>query len=141
MTNLIEMGEREYFAQLAKRTGMFIGRTTRGGATAFMAGDDQAARRHGGPSLDGWRDWLMTNHEVSGNLVREAQIRDLDPRVLGQRVRDTARLTIRHEVNRPAGLDVDQIGPVDTAFAHRVLVDANHSRDLPLGFRKGVDQP
>ncbi|WP_329537247.1 hypothetical protein OG568_53095 (plasmid) [Streptomyces sp. NBC_01450] len=77
MPNLIEMSEREYFAQFAKRTGMFIGRTTLSGATAFMAGYDQAARRHGGPGLDGWREWLMANHQVSGNLVWEAQIRQI----------------------------------------------------------------
>lgn len=45
---------------------------------------------------------------------------DLDPRVI---------------------LDVDQRGPVDTAFAHRVLVDANHTRDMRLGLRKSSDQP
>ncbi|MFF7127930.1 hypothetical protein [Streptomyces sp. NPDC008240] len=77
MTNLIEMSEREYFAQFAKRTGMFIGRTTLSGATAFIVGYDQAARRHGGPGLDGWREWLMANHQVGGNLVWEAQIRQI----------------------------------------------------------------
>ncbi|WP_258054607.1 hypothetical protein [Streptomyces sp. Ru71] len=39
------------------------------------------------------------------------------------------------------GLDVDQHGPVDTALAHRVLVDADHPRDLQLGFRESFDQP
>ncbi|MEU6556409.1 hypothetical protein ABZ915_40120 [Streptomyces sp. NPDC046915] len=77
MTNLMEMSEREYFAQFAKRTGMFIGPTTLSGVTAFVVGYDQAARRHGGPGLDGWREWLMANHQVSGNLVWEAQIRQI----------------------------------------------------------------
>lgn len=77
MTNLIDMSEREYLAQFAKRTGMFIGRTTLSGATAFMVGYDQAARRHGGAGLDGWSEWLMANHQVSGNLVWEAQIRQI----------------------------------------------------------------
>lgn len=71
------MSECEYFAQFAKRTGMFIGRATLSAATAFMAGYDQAARRHGGPGLDGWREWLMANHQVSDNLVWEAQIRQI----------------------------------------------------------------
>lgn len=77
MTNLIDMSEREYFAHFAKRTGMFIGRTSLTGVTAFMVGYDQAAQRHGGPGLDGWREWLMENFQVSGNLVWEAQIRQV----------------------------------------------------------------
>ncbi|CAM5561651.1 hypothetical protein BOQ63_007050 (plasmid) [Streptomyces viridifaciens] len=77
MTNLIDMNEREYFVQFAKRTGMFIGRTSLTGVTAFMVGYDQAAQRHGGPGLDGWREWLMANYPVSGNLVWEAQIRQV----------------------------------------------------------------
>ncbi|MFC9614059.1 hypothetical protein [Streptomyces sp. NPDC056938] len=77
VTNLIDMSEREYFSQFAKRTGMFIGRTSLIGATAFMVGYDQGAQRYGGPGLDGWRDWLMANYQVSGNLVWEAQIRQV----------------------------------------------------------------
>ncbi|MFE3248438.1 hypothetical protein [Streptomyces sp. NPDC059209] len=77
MTNLIDMSEREYFAHFAKRTGMFIGRTSLTGVTAFMVGYDQAAQRHGGPGLDGWREWLMEIFQVSGNLVWEAQIRQV----------------------------------------------------------------
>jgi hypothetical protein len=55
VTNLIDMSEREYFAQFSKRTGTFIGRMSLTGVTAFMVGYDQAARRRGGPVLDGWR--------------------------------------------------------------------------------------
>jgi hypothetical protein len=77
VTNLIDMSEREYFAQFAKRTGMFIGRTSLTGATAFMAGYDQAAQRHGGLGLKGWREWLMANYQVSANLVWEAQIQQV----------------------------------------------------------------
>jgi hypothetical protein len=77
VTNLIDMSEREYFAQFAKRTGMFIGRTSLTGVTAFLVGYDQAAQRHGGPGLDGWRDWLMANYQVSGNIIWEAQIREV----------------------------------------------------------------
>lgn len=50
---------------------------TLGGATAFLVGYDQAAQRHGGAGLSGWRDWLMANHQVSSNLVWEAQIREI----------------------------------------------------------------
>jgi hypothetical protein len=77
VTNLIDMSERGYFSQFAKRTGVFIGRTSLIGATAFMVGYDQAAQRYGGPGLDGWRGWLMANYQVSGNLVWEAQIRQV----------------------------------------------------------------
>ncbi|MFK0173560.1 hypothetical protein ACIQU5_32735 [Streptomyces sp. NPDC090306] len=77
MTNLINMSEREYFAQFAKRTGMFIGRTSLTGATAFMMGYDEAAQRYGGPGLTGWREWLMANHQVGTNLVWEAQVRQV----------------------------------------------------------------
>ncbi|MFJ6835548.1 hypothetical protein [Streptomyces sp. NPDC091209] len=71
------MSEREFFAQLAQRTSMFIAPTSLAGVTAFMVGYDLAARRHGGPGLGGWREWLMANYEVSGNLVWEAQVREI----------------------------------------------------------------
>lgn len=59
MKILVEMSEREYFANVAKRPGMFIGRSSFDGLTAYLEGYDQHARRHGGPGLDGWRDWLV----------------------------------------------------------------------------------
>lgn len=71
------MREREFFAQFAKRTGMYIGRPSLAGVTAFMVGYDQAAHRYAGPGLRGWREWLMAHHPVSGNLVWEAQIRQI----------------------------------------------------------------
>jgi hypothetical protein len=77
VTKLIDMSEREYFAQFAKRTGMFIGRTSLKGATAFIVGYDQAAQRYGGSGLNGWCEWLMANHQVSGNLVWQAQIQQI----------------------------------------------------------------
>lgn len=66
---------------------------------------------------------------------------NLDPRTFRQPGGDRARFTIRQQVNRPAGLDVDQNGPVDMALAHRVLVDAEHPRVLWLGNRESLDQP
>jgi len=46
VTNLINMSEREYFAQFAKRTGMFIGRTSLTGVTAFTVPVGKAAPSH-----------------------------------------------------------------------------------------------
>ncbi|GAA3656092.1 hypothetical protein GCM10022224_019050 [Nonomuraea antimicrobica] len=77
MTELTDMSERKYFNQFAKRTGMFIGRPSLKGVTAFLIGYDQAARRHGGPGLDGWREWLMARYQVGTNLVWEAQIQQI----------------------------------------------------------------
>ncbi|QWF85040.1 hypothetical protein HUW46_08493 [Amycolatopsis sp. CA-230715] len=68
------MSEREYFAQFAKRVGMFVGRTSFRAATDFMMGYDQAARRYGEPGLTGWREWLMANYEVGANLVWAGQV-------------------------------------------------------------------
>jgi hypothetical protein len=56
---------------------MYIGRTSLTGVTAFMVGYDQAAYRYGGPGLTGWSDWLMANHQVSGNLFWAAQIQQI----------------------------------------------------------------
>ncbi|SEC20103.1 hypothetical protein SAMN05216489_00140 [Streptomyces sp. 3213] len=71
---LTDLSEREYFVLFAKRTGMYIGDTSLRGTMAFLAGYEQAARRYGGPGLDGWREWLMAHHQVSSNLVWEAQV-------------------------------------------------------------------
>ncbi|MFF2392158.1 hypothetical protein [Nocardia sp. NPDC058114] len=54
--------EREYLLQFAARPGMFIGFTTVRGVTCFLNGYDYAARRSGGRGLDGFREWLLTNH-------------------------------------------------------------------------------
>ncbi|WP_327138798.1 hypothetical protein [Nocardia sp. NBC_01327] len=54
--------EREYLRQFAARPGMFIGFTSVRGVTCFLDGYDYAARRSGGPGLDGFRDWLLANH-------------------------------------------------------------------------------
>ncbi|WP_460720073.1 hypothetical protein [Nocardia heshunensis] len=54
--------EREYLRQFAARPGIFIGFTSVRGVMCFLHGYDYAARRSGGPGLDGFRDWLLTNH-------------------------------------------------------------------------------
>ncbi len=74
---MVDMSEREYFAIFAKRTGMYIVPASLDGVTAFMTGYDQAAKRYGGPGLDGWREWLMERYPVGYNLVWEAQIRQI----------------------------------------------------------------
>ncbi|WP_392751174.1 hypothetical protein [Streptomyces sp. LN590] len=72
--NLLEMSEREYFANVAKRPGMFIGLTTLAGLEGYLDGYHAHSLRHGGPGLD-WREWLVyrgkrdCNHGWSG-LVR-----------------------------------------------------------------------
>lgn len=54
--------EREYLRLFAERPGMYIGYTTFRGVVCFLDGYDYAARRCGGPGLDGLREWLLINH-------------------------------------------------------------------------------
>jgi hypothetical protein len=49
MTNLIEMSEREYFAGVGERPGMFVGRPSFHALTSFLTGYDQSSARHGVP--------------------------------------------------------------------------------------------
>jgi hypothetical protein len=58
----IGLTEREYLRQFTTRPGVFIGFTSVRGVTCFLDGYDYAARRSGGPGLDGFRDWLLTRH-------------------------------------------------------------------------------
>ncbi|MFI6848419.1 hypothetical protein OG535_18895 [Kitasatospora sp. NBC_00085] len=71
------MSEREYFANVAKRPGMFIGRSSFDGLTAYLEGYDQHARRHGGPGLDGWRDWLVARRGRDCNHAWPGQVRHI----------------------------------------------------------------
>ncbi|MFE4602419.1 hypothetical protein ACFRKE_16370 [Kitasatospora indigofera] len=59
MKALSEMSEREYFACVGQRPGMFVGRTSFHLLTAFLTGYDQHAVRHGGLGLAGWHEWLV----------------------------------------------------------------------------------
>ncbi|MDX2644340.1 hypothetical protein PV341_12315 [Streptomyces sp. PA03-1a] len=68
------MSEREYFGHLARRPGMFVSPKSVHSVMAFIVGYDQAARRHGGRGLDGWREWLASHYQVGSNLIWEAQI-------------------------------------------------------------------
>lgn len=67
MKQLSEMSEREYFACVGQRPGVFVGRTSFHLLTAFLTGYDQHAVRHGGHGLAGWHDWLVARrgHECS----------------------------------------------------------------------------
>jgi hypothetical protein len=51
--DLTGMSEREYWAEVAMRPRMFIGRTSLTGLEAFLGGHDQHSLRHGGPGLSG----------------------------------------------------------------------------------------
>ncbi|MFH9724679.1 hypothetical protein ACH4M4_17180 [Streptomyces sp. NPDC017254] len=59
MRPLAEMTEREYFASVGQRPGMFVGKPSFHMLTAFLTGYDQHALRHGGHGLTGWHDWLI----------------------------------------------------------------------------------
>ncbi|MGW8528375.1 MULTISPECIES: hypothetical protein [Nocardiopsidaceae] len=61
MTRVNEMSEREYFAGVGKRPGMFVGRATFHAMTAFLTGYDQSSARHGAPGLEGWHEWLVAH--------------------------------------------------------------------------------
>ncbi|MCG7523902.1 hypothetical protein MHW47_05515 [Streptomyces sp. OfavH-34-F] len=72
------MTEREYFASVDQRPGMFVGKTSFHMLTAFLIGYDQHALRHGGHGLTGWRDWLVArrgrdcNHAWPGQVLHIA---------------------------------------------------------------------
>lgn len=53
------MTEREYFALVGQRPGMFVGKPSFHMLAAFLTGYDQHALRHGGHGLTGWHDWLI----------------------------------------------------------------------------------
>ncbi|WP_030246317.1 hypothetical protein [Streptomyces sp. NRRL S-350] len=78
MTSLIEMSEREYFSNVGKRPGMFVGRPSFHALTAFLTGYDQNAARHRSPGLAGWREWLVArrgqdcNHAWPGQVLHIA---------------------------------------------------------------------
>ncbi|MFJ6075168.1 hypothetical protein ACIQFU_30820 [Streptomyces sp. NPDC093065] len=78
MKSLSEMTEREYFASVGRRPGMFVGRTSFHMLTAFLTGYDQHALRHDGHGLTGWHDWLIArrgrdcNHAWPGQVLHIA---------------------------------------------------------------------
>ncbi|WP_405640476.1 hypothetical protein [Streptomyces uncialis] len=78
MKQLSEMSEREYFACVGQRPGMYVGGTSFHMLTAFLIGYDQHAIRHGGHGLTGWPEWLVTrrgrecNHAWPGQVLHIA---------------------------------------------------------------------
>ncbi|MFE7107289.1 hypothetical protein ACFU98_03510 [Streptomyces sp. NPDC057575] len=78
MKQVSEMSEREYFACVGQRPGMFVGRTSFDSITAFLTGYDQHAIRHGGRGLAGWHEWLVArrgrecNHAWPGQVLHIA---------------------------------------------------------------------
>ncbi|MEV6701857.1 hypothetical protein AB0M68_32685 [Streptomyces sp. NPDC051453] len=78
MKQVSEMSEREYFACVGQRPGMFVGRTSLDSITAFLTGYDQHAIRHGGRRLAGWHEWLVArrgrerNHAWPGQVLHIA---------------------------------------------------------------------
>lgn len=66
------LSEREYLRLFAARPGMYLGYTDLRGVTSFLNGYDFAAQRHGGPGLQGFREWLMANYVGQSSLVWSA---------------------------------------------------------------------
>ena len=51
------------------------------------------------------------------------------------------RRPLGEHVHRPAGLDIDQHGPVYVPLAQREIIDAQHQRGPCAGVGRGADQP
>ncbi|MFI6218165.1 hypothetical protein ACIBCD_39675 [Nocardia brasiliensis] len=69
------ISEREFFAEVAKRPDMHVGRVTLEAVSSFLLGYDQGAVRHGGRGLQEWRDWLIANYPVAPNLGWSSHVR------------------------------------------------------------------
>ncbi|MFI6920640.1 hypothetical protein ACIBIZ_11875 [Nonomuraea spiralis] len=74
---LTEMSEREYFATVRRLRGMFVAGGRLEGLVAFLEGYDQHARRHGGPGLQGWTEWLVARRGAASSLHWRAQVRHI----------------------------------------------------------------
>jgi hypothetical protein len=77
VADLIDMSEREYFANVRKRLGMYVIGKRLTGLEAFLDGYAQHALRHGGPGLDGWRDWLVARRGHDCNHAWHGQVRHI----------------------------------------------------------------
>ncbi|SDI06904.1 hypothetical protein SAMN05192558_101777 [Actinokineospora alba] len=55
----MELSEREYFAAVGTRPGMYVSRPSFLTLSAFVTGYGECAARHGAGALDGWREWLI----------------------------------------------------------------------------------
>ncbi|WP_350279326.1 hypothetical protein [Kribbella sp. HUAS MG21] len=75
--NLTDMSERAYWAEFAKRPGMFIGGTGLRGIEAYLMGYDAHSERHGGPGLQGWTEWLTSKLGYDCNHTWPGKVRHL----------------------------------------------------------------
>ncbi|MFE4176866.1 hypothetical protein ACFRR7_33300 [Streptomyces sp. NPDC056909] len=62
---------QRFWENFKKRTGMYVGRITYDGVTAYLNGYDHAC---GGALLNGLREWLAETKQVGQNLVWSAQV-------------------------------------------------------------------
>lgn len=64
-----------------------------------------------------------------------------NPGTLSKPSGDGGCFAVRQQIHGPAGFDVNQHSSVDTALAHRVLIDAHHPRGRRLRVRHRIDKP
>lgn len=103
MIDLDALAEREYFAFVAQRPGMFTGRVTYERMAQFLNGYDLGARRAGALGFNGIRDWLLGRLGHSSPLVWTSIVlqiafpdRDLHPQTLPPE-RDAHALSVLFE--------------------------------------------
>lgn len=75
--DVTEMSEREYFAHVAARLGMYVFGSRLAGVESFLNGYIQHALRHGGPGLQGWREWLVARRGQDCNHTWAGQVRHI----------------------------------------------------------------
>ncbi|MFF4020232.1 hypothetical protein [Streptomyces sp. NPDC001843] len=71
------MSEREYWANVAERPGMFVGEVTLARLESFLEGYGAHAQRHGGPGFDGWHEWLVARRGRKCNHNWMGQVRHI----------------------------------------------------------------
>ncbi|WP_027942719.1 hypothetical protein [Amycolatopsis taiwanensis] len=75
MTPLETMSEREFFADVGRRPGMFVGRATYHAISSFIDGYDRHAMRDGGGWLTEFHDWVLRKRGLkSSPLVWSGEV-------------------------------------------------------------------
>ncbi|OXM70794.1 MULTISPECIES: hypothetical protein [Amycolatopsis] len=75
MTSLETMSEREFFANVGRRPGMFVERGTYHAISSFITGYDQHAMRNGGGWLREFHDWVLRRRGLERSpLVWSAEV-------------------------------------------------------------------
>jgi hypothetical protein len=77
MADRMDMSEREFFADMARRPGLYVLGSSLAGLEAFLDGYDLHALRHGGPGLGSWRDWLVARRGRDCNHGWAGQVRHI----------------------------------------------------------------